>query len=41
MAARGPLSDLYLFVWNRIGLERLDVVGDADPLARWQAAARF
>jgi uncharacterized protein (TIGR03083 family) len=40
-AVRGPLSDLYLFVWNRIGPERLDVVGDADLLARWQAAARF
>ena len=41
VAARGALSDLYLFVWNRVGPERLDVVGDADLLARWQAAARF
>lgn len=41
VAARGPLSDLYLFVWNRVGADRLDVVGDAALLDRWQAAARF
>lgn len=41
VAARGPLSDLYLFIWNRVGPDRLDVVGDAELLRRWQAAARF
>ena len=41
VAARGSLSDLYLFVWNRVGADRLEVFGDAELLRRWQAAAHF
>jgi uncharacterized protein (TIGR03083 family) len=37
--ARGMASDLYLFVWNRLGVGQLDVSGDRELLARWQAAA--
>ncbi len=29
-ALRGPASDLLLAVWHRIGLDRVDVVGDGD-----------
>jgi uncharacterized protein (TIGR03083 family) len=36
---RGTTSDLYLFVWNRLGPVRLEVHGDDDLLRRWQAAA--
>ncbi|MFN0091322.1 MAG: maleylpyruvate isomerase family mycothiol-dependent enzyme [Acidimicrobiales bacterium] len=41
VAARGPLSDLFLFVWNRVGPDRFEVFGNAELLTRWQAAARF
>ncbi|MFN0026446.1 MAG: maleylpyruvate isomerase family mycothiol-dependent enzyme [Acidimicrobiales bacterium] len=37
--ARGTASDLYLFVWNRLAVAQLEVSGNADLLARWQAAA--
>jgi uncharacterized protein (TIGR03083 family) len=39
VTARGPLDELYLFVWNRLPTDRLDVAGDVDLLARWQRAA--
>src|SRR3954454_20564494 len=39
VTARAALDDLYLFVWNRRPVDGLDVSGDGDLLARWQAAA--
>lgn len=39
VTARGALSDLYLFIWNRRSADQLDVLGDMDLLTRWQAAA--
>lgn len=39
VTARGRSSDLYLFAWNRRSADPLEVVGDRDLLARWQAAA--
>jgi uncharacterized protein (TIGR03083 family) len=34
--ARGPVADLYLFVWSRLPSEALEISGDAELLARWQ-----
>ena len=39
VTARGSLDDLYLFVWARRAIDRLDVHGDQGLLARWQQAA--
>lgn len=39
VVARGTLNDLYLFVWNRLRVNQLDVSGNHDLLVRWQAAA--
>jgi uncharacterized protein (TIGR03083 family) len=39
VAARGPLADLFLFVWSRLEPEKLDVLGDASLLRRFQEAA--
>ena len=41
VTARGSLSDLYLQLWGRQTASPLEVVGDADLLARWQAAGAF
>ena len=41
VAARGPVSDLLLFLWGRIPPSRLDVFGDGGILDRWQRAAAF
>lgn len=41
VAARGPISDLLLFLWSRIPPSRLEIFGDASLLERWQAAAMF
>lgn len=38
VAARGTASDLYLFLWNRVPADRLQVFGDEALLARWTAA---
>lgn len=38
VAVRGPVSDLLLLLWNRIGIDRLTVFGDADLLTRWREA---
>jgi uncharacterized protein (TIGR03083 family) len=35
VAARGTASDLFLFVWGRVPVDRLEVFGDASLLARW------
>jgi uncharacterized protein (TIGR03083 family) len=35
VAARGPAQDLLLFVWGRLPLSAVDVVGDASILERW------
>lgn len=37
---RGTASDLYLFAWNRIGTDTLDVAGDPGVLELWRAKAR-
>jgi uncharacterized protein (TIGR03083 family) len=36
VAARGTASDLLLFLYGRVGIERLEVFGDASLLARWR-----
>lgn len=41
VAARGPMADLLLLLWNRLPASRLEVYGDATLLDRWQAAAQF
>lgn len=38
-ALRGPAAVLLLALWRRIGLDRVDVVGDADVAARFVAAS--
>jgi uncharacterized protein (TIGR03083 family) len=35
VAARGTASDLYLFAWGRVPIDRLEVFGEASLLARW------
>jgi uncharacterized protein (TIGR03083 family) len=35
---RGTASDLYLFLWNRLGTDAVDVQGDPAPLATWREA---
>lgn len=32
---RGPASDLFLFTWNRVGLELLDLTGDRSVAEAW------
>jgi hypothetical protein len=39
VSARGPVAELYLFVWSRWPADRLAVTGDRDLLARWQRCA--
>ena len=41
VTARGSASDLYLFCWGRSPALPLEVEGDEELLARWQAAAAF
>jgi uncharacterized protein (TIGR03083 family) len=41
VAARGPASDLLLFLWNRQGLDRLEVFGDRGLLERWSDAIQI
>lgn len=41
VAVRAPADDLLLALWGRVGADRLEVLGDADVLARYQAAARY
>ncbi len=41
VAARGPAQDLLLFVWGRIGPERLETFGRTDLLDEWQRDVRF
>lgn len=41
VAARGPVSDLLLLMWGRLPPSRLEVLGDATLLDRWQQAATF
>lgn len=35
VALRGPASDLLLWAWNRVPLDRIEVLGDASLAARW------
>lgn len=35
VAVRGTAENLFLFLWQRLPAERLDVVGNVDGLARW------
>ena len=41
VAARGPASDLLLFVWGRKRPEDLEVFGESGLLEEWQAKVRF
>ncbi len=41
VAARGSMSDLLLLLWSRIPPSRVEVFGDAELLATFQAAATF
>ena len=41
VALRGSASDLYLWLWNRAPIERLEVFGDASVAATWTRTARF
>lgn len=41
VAARGPAQDLLLFVWGRIGPDRLETFGDTALLEDWQRNVRF
>ena len=41
VALRGSASDLYLWLWNRAPLERLEVLGDPAVAATWTRTARF
>lgn len=41
VAARGPAQDLLLFVWGRIGPDRLETFGETSLLADWQRDVRF
>jgi uncharacterized protein (TIGR03083 family) len=40
-ALRGSASDLYLWLWNRVPLERLEVFGDVGAARLWTETARF
>jgi hypothetical protein len=39
LALTGPATDLYLLLWNRTGVDRLDARGDLRVLTRWRASA--
>jgi uncharacterized protein (TIGR03083 family) len=41
VAARGPASDLLLFLTHRVAADRLQVFGDADLLERWRQAVHL
>lgn len=41
VVARGTASDLLLFVWGRVGPERLDASGDTALLSRWQERVKI
>lgn len=41
VALRGSASDLYLWLWNRAPIERLEVLGDSAVAATWTRTARF
>ncbi len=40
-AVRGSASDLLLMLWSRIPASRLELLGDATIIDRWQEAAAF
>ena len=40
-AVRGSASDLLLFLWNRVPVSSLDVVGDASIAAAWSTAVKI
>jgi uncharacterized protein (TIGR03083 family) len=40
-ALRGTASDLYLFLWNRLPLDRCEVIGDDSLLRRWPDLVRI
>ena len=41
VAARGPAQDLLLFVWGRLGPERLETFGKDELLTEWQQLVRI
>ena len=36
VAVRGPASDLFLWLWNRLPDDRVEALGDAALLGRWR-----
>jgi uncharacterized protein (TIGR03083 family) len=40
MTLSGPARELYLLLWNRGGVERVEVSGDPEVLRLWQSLAR-
>ncbi len=40
LSVRATASDLYLFAWNRRGVQGLEVSGNRDVVKRWQESAR-
>jgi uncharacterized protein (TIGR03083 family) len=40
LVVSGPASDVYLFLWNRLGPERVELDGDEQVLELWREKAR-
>lgn len=41
VAVRGATSDLLLFLWGRVGVDAVEVLGDEAVLTRWREVTRF
>ncbi|MBB2947569.1 uncharacterized protein (TIGR03083 family) [Actinoplanes lutulentus] len=41
LTIEGTASDLYLLLWNRTGLDRLDTTGDQQALETWRTKAKI
>jgi uncharacterized protein (TIGR03083 family) len=41
VAVRGTTSDLLLLLWGRVPADAVEVLGDADVLARWRSATSY
>jgi uncharacterized protein (TIGR03083 family) len=41
LALRGAASDLLLFLWHRVPVDRLEVFGDAELISRWFELAQL
>jgi uncharacterized protein (TIGR03083 family) len=40
VAVRGTASDLLLFLWNRVGPDAVDILGDASVIDRWRGSVK-